>query len=211
MSFDDALAELPLFPLPGAVLLPGTHLELHVFEPRYQALLAHCLETHRHMGIVQIVGDAEAKQPRIAAIAGVGSIEHHQPLEDGRAQIVLQGRARVHLTELPFKPPFRRAEARVIEDVIATPERKGDGTALRTALVSFLDALRKEGPSVTFQGAEGVSNAMLAHHIAQHLLFDAAVRQEILEMRDPSERVARVTVALLAQRTQLAGDAGALN
>lgn len=214
MSLEDALAELPLFPLPGAVLLPGAHLELHVFEPRYRALLEHCMDTHRHMAIVQIQGRASDGDdlPRIASIAGVGSIEHRDALPDGRSHIVLIGRARVQLEELPFVPPFRRARARIVADIEGAPVRAEDETALLTAIHGFVEALRKEGPNVTFERPDGVPAAEVAHHVAQHLLFDPAVRQEVLEMRDPAERVARVTSALLAQRMQLlAGDGGLPN
>lgn len=203
---EGALDELPVFPLPGAVLLTGAHLELHVFEPRYRALLEHCMQTHGLMAIAQVTGaSANDDLPSIAQVAGLGSVEHRTTFPDGRSHIVLVGRARVRLAELPFVPPFRRARATVVDDVEGVPPSRADELALNTALHGFVEALRKEGPRVVFERPADMPLAEVAQHVAQHLVFDAKVRQEILEMRDPCERIGRVTQALLAQRAELEG------
>lgn len=205
---EQALAELPVFPLPGAVLFPGAHLELHVFEPRYRAMLQACLEGSRCMAIAPIAaGDASA-MPRFASIAGLGRIAEHTPLPDGRSHILLIGEARVRLEELPFVPPYRRARARMVADV-DDDEDDSDELTLVTAIQSFVEALRKNGTRVTFERGSEVKASALAHHAAQHLLVDAAVKQEILEMRSPKERIARVAAELLAQRVMIAGASSA--
>ena len=107
-----ALADLPVFPLPQVVLFPHAMLPLHVFEPRYRAMLKDCLETHKLMAVALVL-DAndrdEHGNPRMAQIAGVGLIVEHQQLPDGRSNILLHGQGRVRLEELPFVPPYRRA------------------------------------------------------------------------------------------------------
>jgi ATP-dependent Lon protease len=105
------IEELPLFPLPKVVFFPGALLPLHVFEPRYRVMTERALETTRQLAVVMITNNEmdENGHPQIASIAGVGEIVHHVPLDDGRHQIVLLGRARVQLEELPFEPPYRRA------------------------------------------------------------------------------------------------------
>lgn len=200
-----ALADLPIFPLPGAVLYPQAHLELHVFEPRYRALLERCLDTHRCMAIAQLQAGEEAGLPRIARIAGVGRIAEHTPLPDGRAHILLIGQARVRLDELPFVAPFRRASARIVADVDDAPEDATDDLTLMTAIQSFVEALRHDGSIVQFERSGEVSAGELAHHAAQHLLVDPHVKQEILEMRSSKERIARVAAELLAQRAMVLG------
>src|SRR5262245_37863781 len=127
-----ALEALPLFPLPQAVLFPGAVLPLHVFEPRYKAMIRDCLASHRALAVVQIT-DADALDqhghPGIAGVAGVGVIVDHAELPEGRFNILVRGRARVGLEELPFVPPYRRARATVLDtDETAAADR--DVTAL---------------------------------------------------------------------------------
>src|SRR5580700_11153347 len=89
-----ALGDLPVFPLPNAVLFPRALLPLHVFEPRYRVMLAHCLATHRALVVARVPDerdhDAEGR-PRFAQIAGLGLIVEHRLLHDGRSNILLQG------------------------------------------------------------------------------------------------------------------------
>lgn len=111
----DALREicaaLPIFPLPRAVLLPGATLPLHVFEPRYRALVAHCLASDMVMGIATLKPGYEKNyqnKPEIWPTIGVGQVVGHQPFPDGRSNIVVQyvGRVKV-LEELHTAHPFR--------------------------------------------------------------------------------------------------------
>ncbi len=206
MTLDDALEDLPVFPLPNGVLFPRAQLELHIFEPRYRALLEASLDTHRCIAIAQILPGTDAEGvPHIATIAGAGTIEQRHRLPDGRSHIVLVGRARVLLDELPFEPPFRRARARIVADIEDEPANATDELTLVAAIQGFVDALRKEGTTVTFERAGDVPAAELAHHAAQHLLFDGRVKQEILEMRNPRERIGKIAVELMAQRALLLG------
>src|ERR1019366_7963717 len=115
MSHDDAevlasaLEAMPLFPLPGVVLFPGALLPLHVFELRYRAMLADCMATNRCMAMALVAGDTDEvdleTEPAIAHIAGGGVVVRHTELADGRSNIVLQGRVRLALEELPFVAP----------------------------------------------------------------------------------------------------------
>src|SRR6185369_9454721 len=114
-----AIRELPLFPLPQAVLFPGALMPLHIFEPRYRKMTRDALDTHGALAIAHIIEGSpidEHGHPAIALVAGVGLIIESQELPDGRFNILLEGRARVHLTELPFVPPYRRARGELLED-----------------------------------------------------------------------------------------------
>ncbi len=126
---------LPIFPLPRTVLMPGALLPLHVFEPRYRALLAHCRASHQLMGIATLTGQGDAVYPEI----GVGEIVSHQPLPDGRSNVVLQFVGRGFLEEeLPTTEPFREVRCRFAE-----PDADGFGRAVTTLeqLVMQLGAL----------------------------------------------------------------------
>jgi ATP-dependent protease La (LON) substrate-binding domain len=75
-AFGSALGAMPVFPLPGVVLFPGALLPLHVFEPRYRAMLADSLASHRFMAMAFVLGEGDVRDrevgPRVARVAGAG-------------------------------------------------------------------------------------------------------------------------------------------
>jgi ATP-dependent Lon protease len=199
-----ALADLPVFPLPGVVLFPRALLPLHIFEPRYRAMVKACLETHRTMAmaIIPDPNDLDAQgQPKIARVAGVGVILEHQPLPDGRSNILLQGRARVELTEVPSDTPYRRARATLREE-----RRTAVGPADRAALVAAATALARDIHQKGDLALDLPAHAdvdVIADLCAAHLLPDARVRQAILEEQDVATRVRMVIAELALQHRAL--------
>jgi Lon protease-like protein len=197
-----ALEAMPVFPLPGVVLFPGALLPLHVFEPRYRALLAESLATHRHMALAFVRMEDGApdlvENPRFERVAGAGFIVEHGALPDGRSNIVVQGRVRVALEELPFVPPFRRAHARVLLDR-ATPVSAVDRTALHAAATALASASRRADRKTDFALPPGVGAGAAADLCAHQLLADPAMRQRVLEELDVAARVRLVTAALAEQ------------
>jgi Lon protease-like protein len=208
-----ALRALPLFPLPNAVLFPGAFLPLHIFEPRYRAMVRDVLQGHRALAVVMITAkdriDAHG-HPAIADIAGVGVIVDHVELPGGRYDILLRGRARVRLHELPFDPPYRRAEAQVIspppEDV-----PPADVMALMTSASAFAALLDKAQGGFEFRFPPKASPGMLADLCAHQLVIDPRERQVILETMDVQERVRRVAEALVVQRSAFGSSEQDLN
>lgn len=212
-----ALDALPLFPLPQAVLFPGALLPLHVFEPRYRALVRDVLQTHRALSVV-LITDPEAVDehghPAIASVAGVGVIIDHADLPGGRFNILLRGRARVRLEELPFVAPYRRARATIIEPptgAAAAEVAPGDLSALVATATSFASLVHERDRSFDFRIPHDASPALVADLCAHHLVLDGRERQRILEMQDPGARVRHVTEVLALQRLMLAGESGDLN
>src|SRR3982750_1408486 len=106
---------IPIFPLPGVVLLPGTLLPLHVFEPRYRAMVADALAGDRTIGMTmwKAGGGGERGEPRIHEVGGAGEIVESERLEDGRYNIVLEGRFRFRVLDEAPPDPYR--VARVVE------------------------------------------------------------------------------------------------
>ena len=142
---EEALAALPLFPLPRIALFPRAILPLHVFEPRYRAMLADALASHRCIAMAMVL-DEDEDPPAIARVAGVGEVVQHEALPDGRAHILLRGLARVVLDELPFVSPYRRARARVLIEQptsVSDVERAALSEADRV-LMAGCDALRPQ-------------------------------------------------------------------
>jgi len=108
-----ALADLPevmpIFPLPGALLLPRARLPLNIFEPRYLAMLDDTLKTeHRLIGMVQPIEDS-GSPPRLQKIGCAGRVTSLSETEDGRYLIALTGVSRFRIREeLEGFTPYRR-------------------------------------------------------------------------------------------------------
>ena len=104
---------LPLFPLPNVLLLPETTLPLHVFEPRYRTMLSDALAGDRLIGI-QLLNPAappdRAGRPAVFEIGCAGEVVRHEPLEDGRSNILLRGTFRYRIAgERETPAPYRVA------------------------------------------------------------------------------------------------------
>jgi Lon protease-like protein len=200
-----ALAAMPIFPLPGVSLFPGALLPLHIFEPRYRTMLADSLATHKCLAMALLLesdGAIEGGQPRIARVAGVGTIAQHELLADGRSNILLKGCARVSLDELPFEAPYRRARARLLEP-IETPVSTSEYTGLRGAAIGFAAAARRLHQSVEFDLPLGIDAGTAADLCAHHLILNGAARQHTLEELDVAARVRFVTEMLAEQLARL--------
>lgn len=208
-----SLRRLPLFPLPQAVLFPGALLPLHVFEPRYKAMVNEVLASHRCLSVV-LITDTEAVDahghPTIARVAGVGEIIEHVDLPGGRYNILLRGRARVRLAELPFTPPYRVAEATILDGNAGEVPGAAQAALLSTA-AAFTALVKGRDKSFELRLPRGASPALTADLCAHYLVLDPRERQAILETLDPAARVQRVTEALALQRLALGMDSGSLN
>jgi len=112
---------LPLFPLPGVVLFPAARLPLHVFEARYRCLVSDLLAlpaAERRIGMILAVrggdGEIEMLEPGCA-----GRLVEHQPLADGRSNIVLEGEFRFAVEREVEGRPYRRALVHALPEGIA--------------------------------------------------------------------------------------------
>lgn len=208
-----ALPRLPLFPLPQSVLFPGALLPLHVFEPRYKAMVSDVLASHRLLSVV-LITDAQAADahghPTIARVAGVGEIIEHVELPGGRYNILLRGRARVRLAELPFTPPYRTAEATILDGDTGNVPSAAHAALLSTA-TAFTSLVKDRDKGFDLRLPRGASAALTADLCAHYLVLDPRERQAILETLDPAARVQRVTEALALQHLTLGMDSGTLN
>jgi ATP-dependent Lon protease len=200
-SLADALSAIPVFPLPQVVLFPEALLPLHVFEPRYRAMVQDCLATHGAMVVAQTIGgEDEHGRPRIAPIAGGGIVLEHEKLPDGRSNIVLLGQARLKLEELAPDPcrPYRVARATILEDLpVSVPGH--DRMALVAAASMFASEVKKHDPHFTFKMPSKLDAAHVADTCAFQLVVDADARQAILAELDPRVRVEMVLSQLALQ------------
>ncbi|MBI3791838.1 MAG: LON peptidase substrate-binding domain-containing protein [Gemmatimonadetes bacterium] len=107
---------LPLFPL-GVVLFPGALLPLHIFEPRYRRLVTDCLAGGGRFGIICPGEGANEDDLAVGTVGCVAEIERHEPLDDGRSNIVVRGRERFAFTRwVDGGTPYRMGEVAEWED-----------------------------------------------------------------------------------------------
>jgi len=171
---------LPLFPL-DLVLLPGTPLPLHIFEPRYKEMIGECLEQNRPFGVVR------SKEGSIAEIGCTAEIlTVTKKYDDGRMDIVTQGRERFEVMQLNQERSFLQAEVVLLEDEPGTPS--ADQVA---------EALRLHGEIMTLAGATPENAAdleqqRLSFHLAGSLPIDPDFKQSLLSMKSEPERLQAV-------------------
>ncbi|MXO70770.1 LON peptidase substrate-binding domain-containing protein [Alteraurantiacibacter buctensis] len=174
--------KLSIFPLTGAILFPGLQLPLHIFEPRYRAMIGDALARDRRIGMIQPQpsreGAARDGAP-LFAIGCMGKIEEVETSEDGRYNIVLTGEARFRvLSELQVSTPFRQVEAELIEDAADELLSLGERAALESEARKFADA---QGYSVDWDSVARLDDMTLVNGFSQIAPFDAASKQALLE------------------------------
>jgi ATP-dependent Lon protease len=197
--------EVAVFPLPQVVLFPGALMPLHVFEPRYRTMTRDVLASSRRICIAQIPEDHDLDdfgQPSIASVAGVGEIVKCDALADGRFNILVEGKARARVEELPFKRPYRRARLTVLGQGGPEPEQSLV-RALTSLATRVAGAVRQCHPSFQFCLPKGDDGGALADACAHYLVLDGTERQRLLETLDATERVKACVEALLRQQTLL--------
>ncbi len=183
---------LSIFPLPGALLFPGLRLPLHVFEPRYRALVSDAMARDRRIGMIQPkAGGGEV--PELFTVGTVGRIADIEVLEDGRSNIILEGVARFRIVrELPVATLFRQVEAKLIEeldDALAPVVR----ASLEQEARAFAES---HGYIVDWTQIGRLDDENLVNGIAQIAPFDSAAKQALLETDALAER-AELTIQLL--------------
>ncbi len=171
---------LSIFPLPGVLLFPGLQLPLHVFEPRYRALVGDALVRNRRIAMIQPQRPVEGAP--LYSIGCVGRIGEIEAMEDGRYNLVLEGEARFRIVrELDVTTAFRQVEAELIEEdedaVLSAVERAGFEREARR----FAD---NQGYSVDWASVERLDDETLINGVSQIAPFDPASKQALLEAPD---------------------------
>lgn len=178
-------ARISIFPLPGALLFPGLRLPLHIFEPRYRALVTDAMARDRRIGMIQ-PRPGSGEPPELFAIGCVGRIADIEVLGDGRSNLVLEGIARFRvLRELDVATLFRQVEAELLADpedqALAAIERAG----LEREARRYAEA---NGYLVDWEAVTRLDDESLVNGIAQIAPFDVAAKQALLEAKTLTER-----------------------
>jgi Lon protease-like protein len=195
----DLVDVIPVFPLPGALLLPRGQMPLNIFEPRYLAMIDDALRSaHRVIGMIQ-PDDAHPgpeSKPNLYKVGCVGRITQFAETGDGRYLLQLTGIVRFRIeAELEVITPYR--QCRVIytpftDDFIA---RKGEDEVDRKSLLHALsEFLEANNLKADWEGIENAPNEALVNALAMMSPYGTAEKQALLEAPDLKTR-AEILVA----------------
>lgn len=202
----DLPSSIPVFPLPGALLLPRSQLPLHIFEPRYLAMVDDVMKTqHRLVGMIQ--PGSHKGEERLQTIGCAGRLTQFSETEDGRYMITLTGVSRYRIRdELEGFQPYRRFH--VDWDGFSSDQ---DAPALDSEFdrSRFYNLLAKyfelRGLSTDWEAMKDADDELLINSLSMMLDFDKEDKQALLEA--PSLMTRRETLVTLIEYSLRGGDA----
>ncbi|MEO8242601.1 MAG: LON peptidase substrate-binding domain-containing protein [bacterium] len=182
---------VPLFPLAGAVLLPRARLPLHVFEPRYLALIEDCLKSDRRLiGMIQPRGDQSEPLPGLATVGCAGRMTSFSETDDGRYMVTLTGVARFMVREeLTGFVPYRRARvdfAPYLHDL--TEPQTDPGLDRRDFLKDLARYLKASKMGTDWSNLKEADDEMLVNVLSMLCPFAPEEKQALLEAVTLPER-----------------------
>jgi Lon protease-like protein len=199
-SFEELPAEIAVFPLSGALLLPGARLPLNIFEPRYLAMTQDSLAAGRMFGMIQPEAGAPRGEtgPGLYRVGCLGRLSSFAETDDGRLLITLTGVIRFRVAEeLAMRRGYRRVRpdyAAYRDDLdLGIPPPGVDRARLIGALRPFF---RARGIEANWEAVEQTSDEMLVLTLCMVCPFEAPEKQALLEAPAPAER-AEMLIALL--------------
>jgi Lon protease-like protein len=190
----DLPKSIPVFPLPKAVLLPRSRLPLHIFEPRYLAMIEDSMKTpQRLIGMLQPTGN----DGRLHSIGCAGKLTQFSETEDGRYMVTLTGISRYRIeNEIEGFSPYRRFN--VLWDdfekdrTVPEQDHEFDRDRFFKLLGKFLEG---ESLSTDWETLQQADNELLINSLSMMLDFDLEDKQALLEA--PSLQTRRETLTTL--------------
>jgi Lon protease-like protein len=204
----DLPAEIPVFPLGGAVLFPKSVLPLNIFEPRYLNMVDDALAGDRLIGMIQPAGlGGDGEHPELADVGCIGRLTAFQETEDGRYLITLTGVGRFGVVEeTTHQTPYRTVRAdwtRYPED-LGPPESMAppDRTQLINALTDYLD---RNGLKADWTAIKDAPIEMLINSLSTGCPFTNPEKQALLEARTLHDRCSALITLLVMERPNQGG------
>ena len=181
--FVDLPGEIPVFPLAGAIVMPGIQLPLNIFEPRYLNLVQDALGTDHLVGMIQpLTGQEEVEVPLLHKIGCAGRITSYSETNDGRIVIVLTGVCRFELQqELEERHGYRRVQAgwdRFAQDFLT--EQEGIVNRERF-LASLRNYVRPRGVEIPWDDLKAMADLDLVNLLTAHLPLAPEDKQALIE------------------------------
>ncbi len=189
---------IPLFPLPGGILFPGTMVPFHIFEPRYIEMVADALAGDRLIGLAMLKPgvDADLGSSPIFPIGGAGEIIESEQLEDGRYNILLEGRFRYQVLDEKPRGPYRVARVVELETVPFASAEEEARVADLTAKIFEAVRPRIELPPLP-EETPRLSSEGLAAEIALRLRYRPEELQALLEVSSLPARYAALIARMM--------------
>ena len=201
---------VPIFPLPDLALFPNTLLPLHIFEPRYRAMVTDALARDRRLAIVGLKPGYEgdyAGHPAVHEVAGLGRIVKCERMATGRFNLLLKGELRIRIErELPSDTLYRLVQSVELQDSGA--ERASVPALLdevKRACRRILEMVRRATPEMEETLAAAVAPGVLCDQVASAVVPSPAARQALLEELDVERRLRRLLAELQDLLQQLKG------
>ena len=197
LPFERLPTTIPIFPLAGAVVMPGAQLPLNIFEPHYINMVEDALAQHRMFAMVQPDPDSGSDGEGVYRTGCAGRISSFSETDDHRFLLILLGVCRFEIQE---ELPTMRGYRRVIADwqhfaVDYAPSHLA--AAVRNELLGRLRIYMKaNGLTVTWNEVEELDDARLVNTLVSRLPLDAIDKQALIETGSLTER-ARLLGALL--------------
>jgi hypothetical protein len=188
-------ATIPIFPLQDVVLFPNSAAPLHIFEPRYRAMVADALEGDSIIGMILLQPGYEAEyegRPPVYVVGCAGVIIAAEELPDGRYNIVLDGLVKFRVLSEDASRPYRLAEVEALPETVDVSDRSllaETRQKLEETLLSVMP--RMPLPPSDLPDEEVVDGLSLV------LPLEPAHRQELLEADGPVERALRLIRRLI--------------
>jgi hypothetical protein len=200
---------IPVFPLDGALLLPGGELPLRIFEPRYLNMVDDVMAGDRVIGMIQTRQGGERSRPNLCAVGCAGRITSFNETSDGTYLITLTGVCRFSVKEeLPVRTPYRQVRAGFdayeadLEDGEA-PVEAFDRKRFAKALKAYLN--RRE-LDIDWETAEGAPLESLVNSLSMGLPFEPQEKQALLEAETLAARCEALTTLLEIDALEDGGD-----
>jgi Lon protease-like protein len=192
---------IPVFPLPGALLLPRGQMPLNIFEPRYLAMVDDSFrDGHRLIGMIQpdiAHSPKNSDKPALFRVGCVGRITQLAESGDGRYILELTGVARFKVVEeLEVLTAYRQCKVDFFAFADDFTARLGEDAVNRAALlVALADFLKANNLKVDWEGVESAPNEALVNALAMMSPYGPAEKQAMLEAPDLKTR-AEILIAV---------------
>ena len=197
---EDLPLVIPVFPLDGALLLPGGQLPLNIFEPRYLNMFDDVMSGERIVGMVQTRPGGDVERPSLAPVGCAGRVTSFAETSDGRYLVTLTGVCRFRIgEELPSRSPYRQVRVDFssfegdLHDGPPDPAAVNQPNLLLQALKRYLD---HRGLAIDWTSAEAAPSDALINSLAMALPFEPVEKQALLEAPTLADR-RETLVALL--------------
>ncbi len=206
---EDLPPTLPIFPLPGALVLPDTHLPLNIFEPRYINMTLDALRGHRLIGMIQPADSGEKPgEPPVYEVGAAGRITSFSETEDGRLLINLYGVARFRVRDqLPNLHGYRRVAvdwSEFLADLDPPPDCNAEREPLQDLLRAYFDL---HGLKADWSTIEKTPLSQLINTLTMVCPFPSNEKQALLEAGTIDDRAAMMSTLMeMALRDTGQGD-----